>query len=154
MSSQIIKPADNIVNGYFYTFVYKPVSYGSGSFVDSRPIIYCIGPSITNKNNFRAINFNHLPMNVKKELLYKMIDAKEIDKVRAIFTEDEINSLVPGSKIAVREYSRTRIYQPKEIARDQIVTYVLGNEKISIFGVADKNSGINFYNNKEEKLDN
>lgn len=49
--------ANDILNGYFYTFIYKAKD---GSLdVDETPVIYCVGPAPGRDNNIIGLNFHN-----------------------------------------------------------------------------------------------
>ena len=111
---------EDVVNGYFYRFVYESV-YGT-RVADPTPLIYCTGPSTKNINNFRGLNFHHLPLKQREELLQKMQISKQVleNGVRAIFTEEELNRMVPGCAIAIREYSRKRVFECNRLDNEEV----------------------------------
>lgn len=147
---KIMTPTSLILNGYFYTFGYKPASTGLKFPIDSNPIIYCIAPSEVNKNNFIALNFNHLPKAKAVELITKMNNKKKVFSVRAIFTETELNSLVPGALIAIREYNRTRIYNPQQFLGSGIISYLYDRYGMNSPDSKKDQSIVNFYINNTE----
>jgi hypothetical protein len=51
--------------------------------------------------------------------------------VRTLFSEDELNHLVPGCKIAVREYNRKRVFDCRQIDNEDIPYYIYGKGAIS-----------------------
>ena len=120
-------PADSIVNGYFYTFIYKAKDVRD--VVDEVPLIYCIGPSTKNINNFVGLNLHHLSIPMRETLLRGMERTKSAitSGSRTIFSESELNSILPGCKIAIREYSRKRVYQCYKIDTKEIPLYIYGD---------------------------
>lgn len=122
-----IRAADTVVNGYFYTYLYYPV--WDKAEVDQEPLIYCIGPSLKSLNCFIGLNLHHLPESQREQLITKMQQTKQFMRngVRTLFTEDELNSFVPGCKMAVREYNKTRVFDCRIIDNEDIPYYIYGN---------------------------
>lgn len=122
----MIKNTENIVNGYFYTFMYKARSTEQD--VDPFPLIYCIRPGEKDLNNFIGLNLHHLPVELREKLIKLMHKTKGMmDRPRTIFSDTELNALVPGCKAAIREYSRKRVFDPKWITSDEIAYYIYGS---------------------------
>jgi hypothetical protein len=119
-----IRSSDTVVNGYFYTYMYYP-TWTNGP-VDNEPLIYCIGPSLKSLNCFIGLNLHHLPVTQREQLISKMQSTKNFMRngVRTLFTEEELNSLVPGCKIAVREYNKTKVFNCYRIDNEDIPYYI------------------------------
>lgn len=124
-----ITQADNIINGYFYTFIYK--AKDSSLDVDESPLIYCIGPSLKSENNIVGLNFHKLPEQLRETLIAGMHRKKGIleSNSRTMFSENELNSIVPGAKACLREYNRKRIYYPIRIDNKDVIYYIYGDGK-------------------------
>lgn len=119
----------DILNGYFYTFIYKAKD---GSLdVDDSPLIYCIGPSPEHENNIIGLNFHKLPEQLRETLIAGMHNRKRIldSNSRTLFSEKELNSIVPGAKACIREYNRKRIYNPLRIDNKELIYYIYGDGK-------------------------
>lgn len=116
--------ANDILNGYFYTFIYK--AKDDRLDVDESPVIYCIGPSTRNENNFIGLNLHKMPEQLRESLILGMHKQKRIldSNSRALFSESELNTIVPGAKAAVREYNRKRVYYPLRIDSTEIILYL------------------------------
>lgn len=127
-----VTQANDILNGYFYTFVYKARSNGMD--VDESPLIYCIGPSSERDNNFVGLNFHKLPEIYRETLIKGMHKAAGIleSNSRAVFTPQELNSIAPGCIDAIREYSRKRVYYPLRIDTTEIIPYLYGDGKTRV----------------------
>lgn len=127
-----IRAADTVVNGYFYTFLYVP-KYKSKGEEDELPLIYCIGPAKYHENCFIGLNLHHLDESLREVLIYRMQSTKQFMRngVRTLFSEDELNQLVPGCKIAVREYNRKRVFDCRQIDNEDIPYYIYGKGAIS-----------------------
>jgi hypothetical protein len=121
--------ADLMQNGYFYTFIYK--AKDDSLDVDESPVIYCIGPSLKNENNFIGLNLHKLPEQLRESLILGMQRRKGIldSNSRAIFSENELNAIVPGAKAAIREYNRKRVYYPLRIDSTDIILYLYDDGK-------------------------
>ena len=121
--------ANDILNGYFYTFIYKAKDVSLD--VDESPVIYCIGPSLKNENNIIGLNLHKLPEQLRESLILGMHKRKGIlDTVsRTLFSDTELNQIVPGAKAAIREYSRKRIYYPLRIDSPDIILYLYDDGK-------------------------
>lgn len=124
-----IEASERVQNGYFYTFIYKAAD--TSQEVDETPLIYCIGPSLKNRNNFVGLNLHHLPENAREILIRKMEAAKKVvsSGSRAVFTDTELNTMVPGAKAAIREYNRKRVYSCYRIDSKEIPLYIYGDGK-------------------------
>ena len=122
----MITKTENIVNGYFYAFTYKARSTEQD--VDPFPLIYCIRPGEKDLNNFIGLNLHHLPVKLREELIKGMQKTKNfLNEPRTIFSETELNTLVPGCRAAVREYSRKRVFNPYRIDSKDTPYYIYGN---------------------------
>lgn len=126
-----LQATDIIVNGYFYTFLY--LSKDGSVKNDEVPLIYCIGPSTKNINNFFGLNFHHLPEEFRETMLIKMNEAKRlIDRDdRYLFSETELNKFVPGSRAAVREYNRKRVMKAFRIPSTEISMHIYEDGRIA-----------------------
>jgi biotin synthase-related radical SAM superfamily protein len=122
-----IEASERVLNGYFYTFIYKAAD--TSSTVDEVPLIYCIGPSLKSPNCFVGLNLHHLPESAREILIRKMEAAKKVvsSGSRALFTDTELNTMVPGAKAAIREYNRKRIYRCYRIDSKEIPLYIYGD---------------------------
>lgn len=121
--------ANDILNGYFYTFIYKAKD---GSLeVDETPVIYCIGPAPGRDNNIIGLNFHKLPEVLRETLVAGMHKRKRLldSNSRTIFSEMELNSILPGAKACLREYNRKRIYYPLRIDNKDLIYYIYGDGK-------------------------
>lgn len=119
-----ITPANDILNGYFYTFIYK--ARDPSLEVDENPLIFCIGPSLKNENNFIGLNLHKLSEEMRETLIRGMQKRKGIlnSVSRAVFTAIELNSILPGCISAIREYSRKRVYYAQRIDSTDIYLYI------------------------------
>jgi hypothetical protein len=124
-----ITQADNIINGYFYTFIYK--AKDSSLEVDETPLIYCIGPSLKSENNIVGLNLHKLSEEMRETLIKGMQRRRGIlnSVSRAVFSAIELNSILPGCISAIREYSRKRIYHALRIDSTDIYLYIYGDGK-------------------------
>ena len=104
-----------INNGYFYSFEYFSSNNSIG--FDPNPFIYCIGPSLKNKNNFVGLNLHHLPISERKIFIKNMQKSFDFinDEDRHYLSEYSVLQMLPGAKYAIREYNRNRIYKPIKI---------------------------------------
>ena len=129
-----LKQTNDILNGYFYTFIYKAKD---GSLdVDETPVIYCVGPAPGHDNNIIGLNFHKLPEQLRETLIAGMHRRKGIleSNSRTIFSENELNSIVPGAKACLREYNRKRIYYPLRIDNKDVIYYIYGDGKQRVDG--------------------
>lgn len=130
--------ANDILNGYFYTFIYKAKD---GSLdVDETPVIYCVGPAPGHENNIIGLNFHKMPERLRETLVAGMHKRKRLldSNSRTMFSEMELNSIVPGAKACLREYNRKRIYYPLRIDNTDLIYYIYGNGK----GRIDQKTGM------------
>ena len=122
-------PDNTIVDGYFYTFVYRAKD---GSIdVDESPLIFCLGPSLKSDNCFVGLNFHKIPEKFREILIKKMHQSRGIleKNGRWLFSAKVLNEFVPGAMIAVREYNRKRVYHPFRIPSTEIPLYIYGDGK-------------------------
>jgi hypothetical protein len=122
-------PATLITNGHFYGFQYNPANIVPN--YDAFPLIYCVGPSLTNINNIRGLNLHHIPRTQRFEFLKKM--EKEYNftnKSRCVLTDDQLNRLLPGVIVAIREYSRKRMCQVFEIYNKSMPKFIYSDGNI------------------------
>lgn len=124
-----ISTANDILNGYFYTFIYK--AKDTSLDVDESPLIYCIGPSPKNENNIVGLNLHKLSEEMRETLIKGMQKRRGIlnSVSRAVFSTIELNSILPGCISAIREYSRKRIYYALRIDSTDIYLYIYGDGK-------------------------
>lgn len=112
-----------MINGCFYSFRYNP-TYPVIN-IDYNPLIYCIGPSIRSINNVTGLNFHHVPKELRLQFLINFNKKYDfMNKDRVIIDETEINRLLPGIKVAIREYNRKNMSQVYTISNKSIPTYI------------------------------
>ena len=131
-----ITPSSDILNGYFYTFIYK--ARDNSLEVDESPLIFCIGPSLKNENNFMGLNLHKLSEPMREALIKGMQKRKGIlnSVSRAVFSPVELNSILPGCISAIREYNRKRVFYAQKIDSTDIYLYIYGDGKERV----DRNS--------------
>lgn len=124
-----MKHTDLIVDGFFYSFHY--VAKSTAPDVDQEPLIFCIRPSQMSLNNFVGLNLHHLPVELREKLIIGMHKMKQlISYPRVTFTEEELNSIVPGCKAFVREYNRKRVFDPVRIENREIINYIYSDGRL------------------------
>lgn len=143
-----------IVNGYFYSFTYLPPKITVG--YDQAPLVFVLGPSLKNINNFIGINLHHLPVQLRESFIkcfQKTMDF--MNRTRTILTEAQIEMLIPGISIAKREYNRKYITSCIRIKSKAIPNYIYSTgyvtQQKSVNTLTDwlvKNS---YYKAKEQK---
>jgi hypothetical protein len=133
-----ITPSNDILDGYFYTFIYK--ARENSLEVDESPLIFCIGPSLKNENNFIGLNLHKLSEQMREALIIGMQKRKGIlnSVSRAIFSPIELNSILPGCISAIREYSRKRVFYSQRIDSTDIYLYIYGDGKERVVRNAPK----------------
>lgn len=124
-----MRRTDLIVDGFFYSFLYAAKSTAPD--VDQEPLIFCIRPSQMSLNNFVGLNLHHLPVELREKLIMGMHKTKQLMRQpRVTFTEEELNSIVPGCRAFVREYNRKRVFDPVLIENGEIINYIYSNGRL------------------------
>lgn len=103
-----------INNGCFYYFHYKPTSWYNPKkniLLDMSPLIYCIGPITTKENLIEGLNFRHLPILLRENILKLMDNASSIIKsnTRTIITKEKLLSLNSQIVQGIRIYNLKNI---------------------------------------------
>lgn len=118
-----IQYAEAVVDGCFYSFRYEAKSTSQD--VDLYPFIFCIRPSTERINNFVGLNLHQLPLELRKKLIYGMQKSKNfMNSGRVLFSETELNTIVPGCRAAVREYNRKRVFDCVRIDSRDVPLYL------------------------------
>jgi|SRR5574344_56970 hypothetical protein len=147
--------ASKIVNGFWYSFSYNPKTFNKD--VDKFPFIYCIGPSLKSLNNFVGLNLHHIPLKVRFELIYKFqkfYNFMNVDR-RYIITREQLETLVPGIGIAIREYDKRHILDAYRIINKAVPLYLKSNG--ILIQASEDNAAIKwledsgFYKTEEQK---
>lgn len=124
------QPANNIVNGYFYSFQYNPPTVSKG--YDKEPFVFVIGPSMKSINNFVGINLHHLPLNQRSFFIRCFQrDYRFMDVPRKVITLEACSNLLNGITIAQREYNRKYITDCFRIESSKVPLYIFGNGHIT-----------------------
>lgn len=123
-------PANTIVNGYFYSFVYNPPTYRKG--YDATPLVFVVGPSTISLKNFVGINLHHLPPSQREFFIrnfqrtYRFMESQ-----RMPIDQNQCEQLLPGITIAMRSYNREYVTDCVRIAQDRVPYYIFSDGHIS-----------------------
>lgn len=121
-----LERTSEIVDGYFYTFEYdasnKSVDY------DKMPYVFCIEPSLKNKNFVICLNFHYLPLETRIDFLrklnehYDMINGDE--RIIGFVTGSVLRKTLPYGKDAVRVYDRKNINKLYRVPAKNVGKYI------------------------------
>lgn len=121
---------NDVVNGFWYSFKYAANNPVKG--VDKHPFIFCIGPSKTSLNHFVGLNLHHLPITQRAEFI-KMFQSLHnfMDQdTRIVLTEEQIEAMVPGIKIAFRVYDKRGIKSCVRVVNRAVPDYIFSKGNI------------------------
>lgn len=114
-----------IVNGYWYTFEYKPPKMVAG--YDRYPFIYCIGPCEFNINCFEGLNLHQMPLGARMEFMTefdRVSHFRDSDERKVYTREFIINGIYQNCQNAIRIYNRKNVWNPIRILNKSVPWYI------------------------------
>ena len=138
------KKVSKIKQGKFYTYYYNfKTSYKDQilKYFDYFPLVYITDITLSSNSNFTAINFHHLPVKIRKDLLEGIV---EYDRPLNYEMLKIINVYSPK---AIRKYIIDSVDMLYEVSSDKIDEFIELSTN-TYEGVSFKQRMVHFHRNK------